>query len=161
MRIALIAAMTSLRVIGDGNRMPWHLPEELQHFKATTLGKPVIMGRKTFESLGNKPLPGRLNIVLTRDTQFRVPEGVRLVHTVKEAMDVVQDREEVMVIGGAEIYQRFLPLADRLYLSIIHESYQGSVYFPEYDVEEWKIFKEEVREKFTLQIFDRKKKQEV
>jgi len=137
MRLSLIAAMTDEGVIGFQNRLPWHLPEDLKNFKKITMGKPVIMGRKTYESIG-KPLPGRKNIVLTRNTSFQA-EGVTVVASLDQAIEVCKKEEisedEIFVIGGAQIYQEALPRADRLYLTKIHQSFKGDAYFPEIDLE--------------------------
>ena len=111
--IVLIAAMAKNRVIGKDNKMPWHLPADLKHFKRITLGKPVIMGRKTFCSLG-RPLPGRQNIVITRDPGFTA-EGCDVVNSLEAALEKAQATDQLMVIGGADIYRQFLPLAKRLY----------------------------------------------
>jgi dihydrofolate reductase len=113
--ISLIAAMAGNRTIGRDNALPWRLPEDLRHFKATTLGKPVIMGRKTWESLG-RPLPGRRNVVVSRNPDYR-PEGGELTGSLAEAIAATADADEVFVIGGAELYRQALPSAQRLYLT--------------------------------------------
>ena len=113
----MIAAMAHNRVIGKDNDMPWHLPADLQHFKKVTLGKPVLMGRKTFESIG-RPLPGRRNIVISRNSDYN-KEGIEVVGSVEAALELVKDSDEVMVIGGGHIYELFLPFAERLYLTFI------------------------------------------
>ena len=130
MKVSMIAAMAEDRVIGLDNKMPWHLPADLQFFKRVTLGKPVIMGRKTYQSIG-RPLPGRKNIVLTRDTQLTI-EGVDCVQTLAQAVSLVGDVEEMMIIGGATIYQQFLAQADRLYLTFIDLKTPGDTQFPDY-----------------------------
>ena len=132
MKISMIAAMAENRVIGLDNKMPWHLPADLMFFKRITLGKPVIMGRKTFQSIG-RPLPGRKNIVLSRDKNIHI-EGVSCVQTAEQALALVEDCDEVMVIGGATIYQQFLPQADRLYLTFIDFKTAGDTYFPDYQL---------------------------
>ena len=131
MLISMIAAMAHNRVIGADNAMPWHLPADLKHFKAVTLGKPVIMGRKTYESIG-KALPGRLNIVITRDSSFKLDDAV-VVTTPKEALQLVSDVEEVMIIGGGSIYQHFLDRCQRLYLTHIDLDVAGDTCFPDYE----------------------------
>jgi dihydrofolate reductase len=137
----MIVATAQNRVIGRDNALPWYLPNDLKYFKQTTLGKPVIMGRKTYESIG-KPLPGRTNIVITRQTDY-LPEGVKVVHSVAEARDLAESvclidgQEEAMIMGGAEIYTLALPDADRLYLTEVHADVDGDAYFPEYDKTEW------------------------
>lgn len=141
MRIALIVAMADNGVIGRDNRLPWHLPEDLKYFKQVTLGKPVIMGRKTYDSIG-RPLPGRTNIVLTRQSGFQ-PAGVRVVHTLDEALLVATGQaradgaEEVMVMGGAAVYAEALPRADRLYLTRVLAAVEGDARFPLLDWSAW------------------------
>ena len=137
MRIAMIAAMANNRVIGKDNKMPWHLPEDLKHFKAMTLGKPVVMGRKTFESIG-RPLPGRHNIVITRQSDYQ-PEGVSCVSSFEAAKALVNDCEELVVIGGGQLYKEILPLADTLYLTFIELTVDGDTFFPEWDDGSWKL----------------------
>ena len=139
--VTLIAAMADNRVIGRDNQLPWHLPEDLKYFKKVTLGKPIVMGRKTYQSIG-RPLPGRANIVLTRDTSFSA-EGVSVYNTIDKALEAAtaiataDGVDEVMVIGGAELYQSLLSRADRLYLTRVHASVEGDAYFPELDWSEW------------------------
>ena len=135
MRISLIAAMDRNHLIGCDNHLPWHLPADFAHFKSTTMGKPVIMGRKTFESIG-KPLPGRTNIVLSRNPDVRF-EGVISVGSFDEALAVVPDAEEVMVIGGSSIYEMLLPRADRMYITYVDNEFQGDAWIPEFDESEW------------------------
>ena len=141
MKLSMIVAAAQNRVIGRDNALPWYLPNDLKYFKQTTLGKPIIMGRKTYESIG-KPLPGRTNIVITRQTDY-LPEGVKVVHSVAEARDLAESvclidgQEEAMIMGGAEIYTLALPDADRLYLTEVHADVDGDAYFPEYDKTEW------------------------
>lgn len=130
MKIALIVAMAQQRVIGKDNDMPWHLPADLAHFKETTLGKPIIMGRKTFASIG-RPLPGRTNVIMSRDQQY-APAGVTVVASPEEALAKVSDAEEVMVIGGEQIFELFLPLADTLYLTFIDADLEGDTWFPDW-----------------------------
>ena len=133
MKVSMIAAMAKGRVIGLDNKMPWHLPADLQFFKRATLGKPVIMGRKTYSSIG-RPLPGRFNIVLTRDKNLSI-EGVTCVQTVEQALALVKNEAEVMVIGGATIYQQFLKQTDRLYLTFIDLEVAGDTLFPDYQAD--------------------------
>ncbi|ODP98348.1 diacylglycerol kinase [Salinivibrio sp. ML323] len=135
MRVSLVAAMANDRVIGKNNQMPWHLPADLAWFKRTTLGHPVVMGRKTFESIG-RPLPKRPNIVISRDPDYQ-PEGVTVVRSPEQALKTVAEYEEVMVIGGGTIYQAFLPRADRLYLTFIDLDVDGDTRFPQWG-EGWK-----------------------
>lgn len=142
MVISLIAAMDKHRVIGKDNTLPWKISADLKRFKELTSGKPVIMGRKTFESIG-KPLPNRTNIIITRDKNY-MASGCIVVHSVEGALKAAAVGKEVMVIGGAEIYKQFLPRANRLYLTLINEEFEGDAYFPEYNKNEWKeVFRED------------------
>ena len=124
------------RVIGIENRLPWRLPADMKHFRALTLGKAVLMGRKTFDSIG-KPLAGRTNIVVTQDREFR-PEGVSVAHSIEEALTLAGDKEEIMVIGGASFYAQLLPRAQRLYLTEIHQDFLGDAFFPAWQADEWR-----------------------
>jgi len=155
MKIALIAAMSENGVIGVENKLPWHLPEELKYFRTMTKGKPVIMGRKTFESIGSKPLPHRLNIILTKSDDF-IAAGCTVVHTVADALQAVGDCEEVMVVGGAEIYKAFLVVANRLYLTTVHGNYPGDVYFPAIEWEDWQLTSSLEAVGFTAKVWDKK-----
>lgn len=130
MIVSMIAAMANNRVIGKDNGMPWHLPADLKHFKAVTMGKPVVMGRKTYESIG-KALPGRLNIVISR-AGFQAADAT-VVSSTDEAIAVAGDIEELMIIGGGKIYEFFLPVADRLYLTHIDLDVEGDTQFPDYN----------------------------
>jgi dihydrofolate reductase len=136
MKISIIVAMAANHVIGHENRLPWHLPADLQHFKQITMGKPILMGRKTYESIG-RPLPGRTNIVITRDESYTA-EGCVVVHSMEEAMQAAGDSDEVMVIGGAEFYQQALPQADALYLTLVEGEFEGDAFFPEINEDEWR-----------------------
>lgn len=134
--IALIAAMAKHRVMGFEGDMPWHLPADLKHFKTTTLGKPIIMGRKTYESLG-RPLPGRENIVITRQSDFTA-DGVTVFHDVDTALDDACERyNDVMIIGGATIYQQTLDRVDTMYLTYIDLEVDGDTYFPTWSLQDW------------------------
>lgn len=128
--ISLIAAMANNRVIGKDNQMPWHLPADLGHFKSITLGKPVVMGRKTYESIG-RPLPGRKNIVISHDKDYKL-EGCETVSSLKDALALVSDAQEVMIIGGGYLYELTLSMADRLYLTFIDLDVEGDTQFPDY-----------------------------
>ena len=130
MKIALVAAMANHNVIGLHNQMPWHMPADLAHFKEVTLGKPVIMGRKTYDSIG-RLLPGRRNIIISRQ---QAPHGLAAdwVHSIEDALALVADQAEVMIIGGAELYKQMLPRADRLYLTHIELETRGDAFFPDY-----------------------------
>jgi dihydrofolate reductase len=132
--VSLIVAMAQNGVIGRDNALPWRLPEDLKRFKAFTLGKTLLMGRKTYESIG-RPLPGRANLVLTRDRGFLAP-GVVVVHSVEEALAHAASNEMV-AIGGAEIYRLVLPFARRLYLTHVHADVPGDTYFPDFDPTQW------------------------
>ncbi|MGX2028634.1 MULTISPECIES: dihydrofolate reductase [Methylocaldum] len=134
MKISLIVAMGENRVIGVDNRMPWHLSADLKRFKQITMGKPLVMGRRTHESIG-RPLPGRKNIVLTSDRAYVAP-GCVVVHTLRDALGEA-DADEVMVIGGSSLYETLLPKADRLYLTLIHREFVGDTFFPEFEWKEW------------------------
>ncbi|TEW51857.1 type 3 dihydrofolate reductase [Psychromonas algicola] len=143
MKISMIVAMAQDRVIGLDNKMPWHLPADLQHFKKTTLGKPVIMGRKTYDSIG-RALPGRLNIVVSRDASLNIA-GVTCVSSVEQALAAAEGVEEVMIIGGATIYEHFLSVANRLYLTFIDLETNGDTRFPDYLAQgEWNKIESEV-----------------
>ncbi len=130
-RVSVIAALAKNRVIGIENRLPWRLPEDLAHFKALTLDHPILMGRKTFESLG-RPLPGRTNIVVTRNADYK-PEGCLVADSIPAAIALCGDVDELFFIGGAELYAQVIPLADRLYLTEVDIEAEGDAWFPEYD----------------------------
>ncbi len=135
MTISLIAAISRNGIIGQGDGLPWHLPPDLKHFKALTVGKPVIMGRKTYETMAG-PLPDRRNIVLTRQRDYSA-EGAEVVHSLEEALARVSGETEVMVAGGAAVYETAISQADRMYLTFIHHEFPGDTEFPAYDEEEW------------------------
>ncbi len=130
-KISLVAAMAKNRVIGKDNQMPWHLPADLKHFKTVTMGKPVVMGRKTFESIG-RPLPGRKNIVISRNAEF-VAEGCDLVDSIDAALALVADVKEVMIIGGGFLYSQMIDKADKLYLTFIDLEVEGDTQFPAFE----------------------------
>jgi dihydrofolate reductase len=134
--ISLIAAMSDDRVIGIDNRLPWKLPADMRWFKKQTMGKPIVMGRKTFESFGARPLPGRTNIIVTNDRNY-VAENCVVAHSVDAALAAAGDVEEIMIIGGASFYEQLLPRADRLYLTYVHGSFDGDAWFPHFDPDEW------------------------
>lgn len=142
MKLALIAAYAQNRVVGIDNKLPWHLPEDLKYFKRCTSGKAIIMGRKTYESIG-RPLPNRTNIVITRNPAFKA-DGVKVVTSLNDAIELaaavneVNGVDEIMVIGGAAIYEITLPMADRLYLTHVHAQVEGDAYFPEVDFSNWR-----------------------
>ncbi|MHA2685955.1 type 3 dihydrofolate reductase [Vibrio harveyi] len=133
MIISMIAAMADNRIIGKDNQMPWHLPADFAWFKRCTMGKPVVMGRKTYESIG-RPLPGRLNIVISRDESLCI-EGVTTVTSIEQALDVAGEVEEVMIIGGGAIYAACLPMATKLYVTHIEAEIEGDTQFPKWSSE--------------------------
>ncbi len=137
MTVSLVVAASKNNVIGRDGELPWHLPEDLRHFKRITTGKPVIMGRKTFESIG-RPLPDRHNIVMTRDPDYAA-EGCDVVDSVAEALDVAGDADEVMVIGGGQVYRDFLPRADRIYMTRVQAEVQGDTRFPRIEGNVWRL----------------------
>ncbi|MGR2700145.1 type 3 dihydrofolate reductase [Vibrio campbellii] len=130
MIISMIAAMADNRIIGKDNQMPWHLPADFAWFKRCTMGKPVVMGRKTYESIG-RPLPGRLNIVISRDASLSI-EGVTTVTSIEQALEVAGEVEEVMIIGGGAIYAACLPMANKLYVTHIEAKIEGDTQFPDW-----------------------------
>ena len=120
--------------------IPWQLPADRRHFRDMTIGKPVVMGRKTFETL-KRPLGKRQNIILTRNTAYKAPEGCIVAHSVEEVLNICKDSEELMICGGAPIYEAFFAHADRLYLTQVHATFEGDVYFPAFDMEAWQEVK--------------------
>ena len=140
MIISLIAAMDENRLIGSENGLPWHLPADFKHFKEVTMGKPVLMGRKTFESIG-RPLPGRKNIVISR-SGFSA-EGIVVVDSVDAAINEVKDQEEIMIIGGASFYEQMIDRADQMYLTFVNARCEGDAWFPEFNEAEWNLVSDE------------------
>ncbi len=135
MKLSIIVAMDRNRVIGKGDALPWHISSDLKNFKKITMGKPIVMGRKTHESIG-RPLPGRDNIILTRDKNYQV-EGCTVLHSMEEIFEHCKDVKEVMITGGSEIYKLSLEQATNLYLTEVHTEIEGDTYFPEFDRDEW------------------------
>ena len=139
MKLAMIVAMAKNNVIGLNNDMPWHLPADLQWFKKTTLGSPIIMGRKTYESI-SRPLPGRLNIILSRDTELKI-DGCTVVNSLEEALKTAEKadktKDEIFITGGAHLYNKFLEQADTLYLTQIDADLAGDTFFPDYTKYNW------------------------
>lgn len=133
-KISLIVAMSQNRVIGINGKMPWHISADLKHFRQVTWGKPIVMGRKTFESLG-KPLPGRRNIVISQNPDYR-PEGCETVSSAEAALEMAAS-DEIMVIGGAMVYGAFIERAQQLYITLIHHDFAGDTYFPEWQESDW------------------------
>ena len=138
MIISLIAAMADDRAIGIENRLPWKIPADMKWFREKTMGKPMIMGRKTFESFGAKPLPGRTNIIITHDKQYQA-EGAVVVHSIDDALQAAGDVDEVMIIGGASFYEQMLPRATRFYLTLVHGKFDADAWFPEFNEKEWRV----------------------
>ena len=141
MKLSMIVAQAQNRVIGRNNKLPWYLPGDLKYFKQVTMGKPVIMGRKTFESIG-KPLPGRLNIIITRNAEYQ-QEGCQVEQSLAAAIELAESQAlidgtaEAMVIGGEGIYRLALPAAERLYITQVHAEVEGDAFFPALDIEQW------------------------
>jgi dihydrofolate reductase len=155
MNFAAVVAHDKNRLIGGDNKLLWHLPEDLKHFKNLTLNSTVIMGRKTFESIG-KPLPKRLNVVLTKDDNFR-PNNCMVYDRVQDVVRDFAEETRVFIIGGGEIYKQFFPYITRIYVSLVDGEYQGDTYFPDYGIDlGWKCFFEEQKEGFKLQTWIRK-----
>lgn len=135
-RISIISALARNRTIGINNTLPWRLSDDLKYFKALTLGHHILMGRKTWESIG-RPLPGRTTVIISR-SDYPAPEGVKIAHSLQEAIDACGLDEEIFFVGGAELYAQALPLADRLYLTEIQAEVVGDAWFPEYDRSQWR-----------------------
>lgn len=160
--ISLIVAAAENNVIGRDGTMPWHLRADLLRFKSLTMGKPVVMGRRTHESIG-KPLPGRRNIVVTRRADYQAP-GCEVVGSIDEAIEAAADAAEIMVIGGGDIYRQLLPRADRIYLTRVHVDCDGDAVFPEFDPDEWRVTEEAAHaaddandHDFTVTTLDRRR----
>lgn len=160
-RLTLIVAAAENGVIGRDNRLPWHLPDDLRRFKRLTLGHPLIMGRRTFESIGG-PLPGRRSLVLSRDPGYR-PHGVEVYGNLDAALAAVTDADEVFVIGGAALFERALPRADRIQLTRVHGHIDGDVRFPDPDPAHWRLVSAERHEAdaehalpFSFQVWERR-----
>ena len=140
--VAIVVAVADNGVIGRGNALPWDLPDDLQHFKQTTMGRPIIMGRKTFESIG-RPLPGRLNIILTRDSTWHTP-GVSVATSMEQAIEIAERQalidgaHSVVVIGGAEVYRQALPFTSRVFLTRVHGNVHGDAFFNLDQIESWR-----------------------
>ena len=152
--ISIIAAMTKKRVIGIKHKLPWNIPEELKNFKRLTSGNTVIMGRKTFESIG-RPLPNRNNIVVSRSMQ--ASEGITVCGDLNEAVEKGKSfGKEIFIIGGASIYEQAIEFADKMYLSFVKKDVEGDAYFPEFNQDEWSVEKKEEHPEFELVVFVRK-----
>ncbi len=140
--------MSRNMVIGKNNKLPWKLSADLKRFRKITSGKPVIMGRKTFESIG-RPLPNRINIIITRDSNYKA-EGCVIANSAADALKAAKNHDEIMIIGGEQIFKEFLPIANRMYLTLIDEDFEGDAHFPEYDKNKWKEVSREAHEDNSL-----------
>jgi dihydrofolate reductase len=138
MILSMIAAVAENRVIGNKNTIPWHLPADFKYFKETTLGKTIVMGLNTFNSIGGKPLPGRKHVILNNDTNYIAPENCQVAHSIDEAMEIIKAEPEAFICGGASVYKQFLPMAQKLYITEVHAQPEGDTFFPEINKEEWK-----------------------
>ena len=165
MSVTMIAAMAHNRVIGKDNAMPWSLPAEMAHFRRSTIGKTVLMGRQTFESLG-RPLKDRRNVILTRRVDYDAPEGCEIIHSVEEALSRYTDhgQEELVIIGGAQIYELFLPYADKLLITDVEADVDGDTHFPVFNLEDWTLMNnvlfhkdEKNAYKFEIRTYERNK----
>jgi len=148
-QLAIIVAMAQNRTIGINNTLPWRIPEDMKHFKALTMGHHLIMGRKTFDSIG-KPLPGRITVVVTRNRALQI-NGCLMAHTLEEAIAACAGDEQVFVAGGAELYAQALPLAGTLYITEIQQAVEGDAHFPAFDRTEWLEASREIRHQETPQ----------
>ncbi len=148
-KLSLIVAMARNRTIGIDNTLPWRCPEDLKHFKALTMGHHMIMGRKTYDSIG-KPLPGRTTVVVTRNNDLEIA-GCVIAHSLKEAVAVCAGDEEIFIVGGAELYRQSIALVDTLYITEIQQDVEGDAHFPEFDMSEWKEVSRDIRTQETPQ----------
>ncbi|MEJ0021127.1 MAG: dihydrofolate reductase [Candidatus Doudnabacteria bacterium] len=158
MRLTLVAAVAKNGVIGSQNSMPWYIPEDLKHFKDVTIGKTCLMGRNTFDSIMQKlgkPLPGRKNVVISRHTDWQVPDGVEVYSSVEDALENLQAEDEVMVTGGGQIYAQLIDQADKLIITHIHREIDGDVLFPEIDPAKWKKVSEKPHKEFSWTTYER------
>lgn len=160
--ISFLVAVAENGVMGKNNKLPWHIPEDLKYFKKVTMGHPIIMGRKTYDSIG-RPLPGRENIILTANKNLEI-DGCKVFYNIEDLLQYCQIRnqEEYFVIGGAEIFRLFLPYVDRLYITKIKQKVEGDVYFPDIDWDKFSLTSEvegkdeQSPYKYSFQVFDRK-----
>lgn len=160
MTVSLVLAISENGVIGRTGGLPWHLPEDLHHFKSLTMGHTVVMGRKTFEAVG-RPLRGRHTVVVTKDRAFQ-PEGVTVAHNIEDALGWGTGDEEIFVAGGADVYRQTLPYADRVYLTLVHARVEGDVDFAELDLSTWKLVEEQFHARderheysFSIRVYSR------
>jgi len=152
--IIIIAAVAKNNVIGKDGKIPWHIKEDFQHFKELTLKHPVIMGRKTFESLPIKPLPGRINIVITRQPGLNY-EGVIVKNSIDEAIEYCKDSEKIFIIGGQSVYEQGMKFADRLEITRLNKEYEGDTFFPKFDSNEWILKKKEEHNGYSFNTYVR------
>ena len=159
MKLTLVAAVAKNGVIGASNALPWYIPEDLKHFKQVSTGKTVLMGRNTFDSIMErlkKPLPDRINVVVTRNLDFKAPDGVLVFRDLDSALTYLSDRDEVIVAGGGQIYSQTINRADKLILTEVDKEMEGDVYFPEYDKTDWKETQREDMNGFSWVEYERK-----
>jgi dihydrofolate reductase len=158
MKLTLVAAVAENNVIGSHNALPWYLPEDLKHFKQVTVGKTVLMGKNTFDSIMDrlkKPLPERTNVVITRQMDYQAPEGVIVYHSLEEALEGLKDTPEVMVAGGGQIFNQLMDKADKLILTEVHKEVDGDVLFPNVDKNVWKEISREDHPEFSFVEYER------
>ena len=162
MKISLIAGIANNNVIGYNNKMPWLLPADLKYFKEVTTGHYIIMGRKNFESIG-RALPNRTSVIITRNANYRAPEGCLIVNSLNDALRLAKNEDEVFIIGGGEIYKMAMPMADKLYITKIDLDCEGDVFFPDISTEHWKLVDQKDFEPngknnnfYSFQIYERK-----
>lgn len=160
-KITLVVAAAENNAIGKNNQMPWHLPNDFKYFKKSTIGHSIVMGRKTFESIG-KPLPERRNIILTRDQQYQNPE-IDIANSIGEVLTYCRDEREIFIIGGADIFKQALPLAQKVLLTRVHATIDGDTFFPELAASEWELVSQEEHKKdekhaydYTFEVWQRK-----
>lgn len=163
MIISMISAIAENRVIGNKNALPWHLPADFKYFKEKTSNKTIVLGLNTFKSIGEKPLPNRKHIVLNDDLNYVAPEDCFVAHSINEVLEMVKNEDEVMICGGESVYKQFLPLANRLYLTYIHQNFEGDTFFPEFEINDWQEISRENHEpdeknlyKYSFVILERK-----
>jgi dihydrofolate reductase len=152
MIISIIAAVADNLVIGKNNVLPWHLPADFEYFKKASVGKPIILGEKTFESIG-KALPSRKNIILTNKTDYQ-PLNCLVAHSIEESLKLAEGCREVMIGGGASVYQQFLPLADKMYLTWVHHNFEGDTFFPKFNQVDWQEISREDQLAYAKNAFD-------
>jgi dihydrofolate reductase len=160
MKLTFVAAVAKNGVIGSHNALPWYIPEDLKHFKRVTIGKPCLMGRNSFDSIMlklGKPLPDRLNVVITRQTDWKAPEGVLVFNSIEAALEGLKDKEEVMVTGGGQIYAQLIDKADKLILTHVHKEIDGDVLFRKIDYSQWKEISREDHGEFSWVEYERVK----